>query len=611
MLSEVFAADVTCVASVFGDRLLVTGSCGLPEDDPAFQPGWPVTGTAAAALASGRPTVRIGRLSPDDLPGSVARAGHRVGGVGAAASRRPGRRPADAVPPARHAVRPVRPGGALVGGAPAVAGRPRARAIGGDRAAGPVRPPAGPPPRPGAAARRGGRRAAPAHRRGPGVDRHRRGGPGAAARPPRPAAGRAATAGSARARRPRRTVRAATPVLRVPVPLAGSPAVVLYVGARAAAAVRPVHPRGDDDLRQLPRRRGRQRRALPGARLAATHDSAHRPGQPGAGRQHLDEALRPARRPDRVGAALLRPRRVQGRQRPARPRGRRRPAAAGRRPAARAASAPTTCWPGSAATSSSSSLDGVNELAEVAEIGRRVARALDEPFAAARRAGPRVREHRRRARRRGSRPPPAPCCATPTPPCTRPRRAAPGLVEVFDDAASHRSLDRLDLRSELLHALDRGQLRLHYQPIFALDTGADPRRSRRCCAGPTRSAARSPPDVFIPLAEETGAIVPIGQWVLHQACRQLGGVAAPCAGSGAQPVTISVNLSAAQLAPAAPGPRAAGQSSGAAGVGPGRRLARGHRAQLPARRRHRVRHRRCARPGCTSRSTTSARRTPT
>jgi EAL domain-containing protein (putative c-di-GMP-specific phosphodiesterase class I) len=118
-----------------------------------------------------------------------------------------------------------------------------------------------------------------------------------------------------------------------------------------------------------------------------------------------------------------------------------------------------------------------------------------------------------------------------------------GLVEVFDDAASHRSLDRLDIRSELQQALERHELSVHYQPIFALHTGA--------IAGfeallrwqhPSRGAV--PPDVFIPLAEETGAILPIGDWVLDQACRQL---AAWHQLPRGERLTMNVNVSAVQL----------------------------------------------------------------
>ncbi len=119
----------------------------------------------------------------------------------------------------------------------------------------------------------------------------------------------------------------------------------------------------------------------------------------------------------------------------------------------------------------------------------------------------------------------------------------PGAVEVFDEAASLRSLDRLSIRSELTHALDRGEFEVRYQPIVRLDTGrpvafeallrwTHPRR------GPI------PPDVFIPLAEETGLIVSIGEWVLGEACRQL---AAWQRLPGWSDLFLSANLSAAQL----------------------------------------------------------------
>ena len=79
----------------------------------------------------------------------------------------------------------------------------------------------------------------------------------------------------------------------------------------------------------------------------------------------------------------------------------------------------------------------------------------------------------------------------------------PGHVEVFDDDASIRSLDRLDLRSEFGHALERGQLSSLFQPLVELKNNAI--RSFEALArwnhpGP----GRVPPDVFIPMAEETG-----------------------------------------------------------------------------------------------------------
>ena len=92
--------------------------------------------------------------------------------------------------------------------------------------------------------------------------------------------------------------------------------------------------------------------------------------------------------------------------------------------------------------------------------------------------------------------------------------------------------------------IDAGRVRVHYQPIVELSTGRLP-ASRRWCAGSTPSAGWSPPAEFIPLAEETGLIVPIGRWVLREACRQLPawhGATRPAAD-----LTVSVNLSARQL----------------------------------------------------------------
>ena len=118
-----------------------------------------------------------------------------------------------------------------------------------------------------------------------------------------------------------------------------------------------------------------------------------------------------------------------------------------------------------------------------------------------------------------------------------------GIVEVFDEAASHRSLDRLDLRSDLLRALERNQLTPYYQPIFDLASGRITAfEALLRWQHPVRGLI--PPDVFIPLAEETGAIIPIGDWVLDQACQQL---ATWQRLPRWQHLGISVNLSATQL----------------------------------------------------------------
>lgn len=119
----------------------------------------------------------------------------------------------------------------------------------------------------------------------------------------------------------------------------------------------------------------------------------------------------------------------------------------------------------------------------------------------------------------------------------------PGVVEVFDDAASHRSLDRLSIRSELQRALDRNQFEVVYQPIVELDTGRPVAfEALLRWTHPERGVIS--PDVFIPLAEETGKIIPIGTWVLEQACRQLADWQRLAGWHG---LRLNVNLSAAQL----------------------------------------------------------------
>jgi EAL domain-containing protein (putative c-di-GMP-specific phosphodiesterase class I) len=101
--------------------------------------------------------------------------------------------------------------------------------------------------------------------------------------------------------------------------------------------------------------------------------------------------------------------------------------------------------------------------------------------------------------------------------------------------------DRLTLQLDLGDALADGQLFLLYQPLFDLSTermiGVEALIRWR---HPTRGVV--PPDQFIPLAEESGLILPIGHWVLREACRQ----ASSWHRQGHE-LVMSVNVSARQL----------------------------------------------------------------
>jgi diguanylate cyclase (GGDEF)-like protein/excisionase family DNA binding protein len=118
-----------------------------------------------------------------------------------------------------------------------------------------------------------------------------------------------------------------------------------------------------------------------------------------------------------------------------------------------------------------------------------------------------------------------------------------GRLALFEPAMHARQLVRLELEGELREALDAGHLRLVYQPIVVLATGQI--SGAEALLRWDRPVTPIGPDQFIPLAEETGDIVPIGRWVLAEACRQarLWQRETPVAD-----FAISVNTSARELA---------------------------------------------------------------
>ena len=90
---------------------------------------------------------------------------------------------------------------------------------------------------------------------------------------------------------------------------------------------------------------------------------------------------------------------------------------------------------------------------------------------------------------------------------------------LFDLERSTREVDKYTLAQSLPTALERGEFRLHYQPLIALADGT-PTGFEALLRWEHPQMGQLRPDRFIAAAEETGSIVPIGRWVLEESCRQ-------------------------------------------------------------------------------------------
>ncbi|MGK2938122.1 MAG: putative bifunctional diguanylate cyclase/phosphodiesterase [Solirubrobacteraceae bacterium] len=117
-------------------------------------------------------------------------------------------------------------------------------------------------------------------------------------------------------------------------------------------------------------------------------------------------------------------------------------------------------------------------------------------------------------------------------------------VEVFRDAMHHAALERLELSGELQHAIGDEQFELHFQPIVELQ-GATIVGCEALVRWGHPRRGRLAPDEFIPVAEDTGLIVPLGAWILRTACMQM--VRWQAAGIADGMRSMSVNVSTRQL----------------------------------------------------------------
>lgn len=127
----------------------------------------------------------------------------------------------------------------------------------------------------------------------------------------------------------------------------------------------------------------------------------------------------------------------------------------------------------------------------------------------------------------------------------RAKASGKARYEIFDKGMTSRVGSSLQMEADLRRALGRFELRLDYQPIVSLSTGIiDGFECLIRWHHPTRGMVS--PGQFIPLAEETGLIIPIGFWALKEACNQL---AKWQTGNRprALPLTVAVNISPKQF----------------------------------------------------------------
>ncbi|MBL8453095.1 MAG: EAL domain-containing protein, partial [Zoogloea sp.] len=123
------------------------------------------------------------------------------------------------------------------------------------------------------------------------------------------------------------------------------------------------------------------------------------------------------------------------------------------------------------------------------------------------------------------------------------KEAGRNTFRFYSQQMNEDAVQRLDIQNRLRRALERKEFVLHYQPLIDLGdssiVGAEALIRWNC-----PELGMQPPGVFIPVAEDSGLIVEIGEWVLREACRQ----ARAWQDAGHTPLVLAVNLSPLQFA---------------------------------------------------------------
>jgi diguanylate cyclase (GGDEF)-like protein len=122
------------------------------------------------------------------------------------------------------------------------------------------------------------------------------------------------------------------------------------------------------------------------------------------------------------------------------------------------------------------------------------------------------------------------------------KRKGPGMHAMFNGAMNDAALHRFTLEAKLRGALERGEFSLHYQPQFDVSSGSISGMEALLRWNNDDLGSVTPAE-FIPVAEETGLILPIGEWVLRTACRQ----AKAWCDEGLPMSRIAVNVSGQQF----------------------------------------------------------------